>query len=279
MFLLSRLLLLLSALVFDVAVADRVGVFVSIPPQRQFVQKIGGEHVDIHVMLPAGQSPETYSPSPKMLASLSVAEVYFQIGVPFEVSWTDAIRSANSDIHIATCCEHIVGLAPVSYMHDHQDLHIWSSPVAVKRLATQIRDELTLIDPAHTDDYQQGYLSFIAELDALDARIRASLVDRRVDHFIVSHAAWGYFAEQYGLVQLALENNGKESGPRSLLDIIRLARDEDIHTVFSIKQYQTPVVGSLARELKATVVELDPLEEDYLANMAQVSAQIAGSLK
>lgn len=279
MFLLSRLLLLLSALVFDVAAADRVGVFVSIPPQRQFVQKIGGEHVDIHVMLPAGQSPETYSPSPKMLASLSVAEVYFQIGVPFEVSWTDAIRSANSDIRIVTCCEQIVGLAPVSSTHDHHDLHIWSSPVAVKRLATQIRDELTLIDPAHTDDYQQGYLSFIAELDALDARIRASLVDRRVDHFIVSHAAWGYFAEQYGLVQLALENNGKESGPRSLLDIIRLARDEDIHTVFSIKQYQTPVVGSLARELKATVVELDPLAEDYLANMAQVSAQIAGSLK
>jgi zinc transport system substrate-binding protein len=235
--------------------------------------------VDIHVMLPAGQSPETYSPSPKMLASLSVAQVYFQIGVPFEVSWTDAIRSVNSAIRIAACCEQMAAPASATSTHDHQDLHIWSSPAQVKILAMQIRDELSLIDPAHGDDYQQGYLSFVAELDALDRQIQSSLANIRIRHFIVSHAAWGYFAEQYGLTQLALENNGKESGPRSLLGIIKLARDENIPTVFSIKQYQTPVVNSLARELKANVIELDPLAEDYLANMAQVSAHIAGALR
>jgi zinc transport system substrate-binding protein len=230
-------------------------------------------------MLPAGQSPETYSPSPKMLASLSVAQVYFQIGVPFEVSWTDAIRSANSGIRIAACCEQFTGSATESSAHDHHDLHIWSSPAQVKLLARQIRDELSLIDPAHQDDYQQGYLTFVAELDVLDAEIRKRLADKRISHFIVSHAAWGYFAEQYGLEQLALENNGKESGPRSLLEIIKLARGEQIHTVFSIKQYQTPIVDSLARELAASVVELDPLAEDYLSNMEKVSAQIARSLQ
>jgi zinc transport system substrate-binding protein len=194
--------------------------------------------------------------------------VYFQIGVPFEVSWTDAIRSANSEIRIAACCEQIATPASETSTHDHHDLHIWSSPAQVKILAMQIRDELSLIDPAHGDDYQQGYLSFVAELDALDRQIQSSLANKRIRHFIVSHAAWGYFAEQYGLTQ-----------PRSLLDIIKLARDENINTVFSIKQYQTPVVNSLARELKANVIELDPLAEDYLANMAQVSAHIAGAVR
>jgi zinc transport system substrate-binding protein len=275
----ALLLLMLLPLVAHASATDRLNVFVSIPPQRQFVQKIGGEHVEVHVILPAGQSAETYSPSPRMLASLSVASIYFQIGVPFEVAWTDSIRSVNHGIRIVSCCDHIIQASGAESGHDHHDLHIWSNPVYVKILAQQIRDELTAADPAHKDSYASGYQSFIAELDALDSDIRNKLAGRRIQNFIVSHAAWGYFAEQYGLVQLALESNGKESGPRSLLELIRLARDEQIHTLFVIKQYKTPVLDSLARELNATIVELDPLAEDYLNNMATVSNEIATALE
>jgi zinc transport system substrate-binding protein len=275
---LLHLLLLLPGAA-QVSAMDRVSVFVSIPPQRQFVEKIGGEHVDVHVMLPAGQSPETYSPSPRMLASLSGASIYFQIGVPFEVSWTDSIRSANRGIRIARCCDHLVDPGITVPGHDHHDLHIWSSPVYVKALARQIRDELSAVDPDHKASYAVGFQLFIAELEALDASIRNKLSDKRTRHFIVSHAAWGYFAAEYGLDQHALENNGKESGPRTLLELIRFARAEQIHTLFSVKQYRTPVVDSLARELDATIVELDPLAEDYLANMALVSDRIAEALR
>ncbi len=276
--LIQSLLFLLPIRVYA-AGQERLSVFVSIPPQRQFVQKIGGEHVDVQVMLPSGQSPETWSPTPRMLVSLSRASIYFQIGVPFEVSWTDSIRSVNPDIKIVSCCDQIVEIKPSEVDDDHHDLHIWSSPDYVKVLAQQIRDELAAIDPDHRDSYFTGYQSFIAELDALDSSIRIKLANRRMDYFIVSHAAWGYFAAQYGLIQLALENNGKESGPRSLLHIIKLARNEQISTLFVVKQYQTPVVDSLARELNATIIELDPLEEDYLQNMAMTSDKIAEALK
>ena len=260
-------------------ISARINVFVSIPPQRQFVEKIGGEHVDVQVMLPLGQSPETYSPTPRMLASLSGASIYFQIGVPFEISWTDAIRSVNQDIRIITCCDQIVDTTTVSEGDEHHDLHVWSNPAYVKMLAQQIRDELSVLDPLHRDSYFSGYERFAAELDALDSSIRASLANRRTNYFIVSHAAWGYFAAQYGLEQLALENNGKEIGPRSLLEMIRRAREEKINTLFVIRQYQTPVVASLARELNADMVELDPLAEDYLLNMIYVSEQIAKALQ
>ncbi len=275
----ARSLLLFLALVASANAQDKISVFVSIPPQRQFVEKIGGEHVEVQVMLPPGQSAETYSPSPKMLASLSSAKVYFQIGVPFEVSWTDAIRSANKEIRIARCCDQLVPVTSSEPDHEHHDLHIWSSPAYVKQLAQQIRDELIIINPAQTTDFRNGYTAFIAELDALDHNIRESLATRRTPYFIVSHAAWGYFAEQYGLVQLALDNNGKESGPRSLLEIIRLATAQGIHTIFAVSQYKTPVVESLARELRATVIEMDPLAEDYLQNMTEISAQIAGAVR
>lgn len=277
----SRLIILLFLLLPLTVVAsdsEKIRVFVSIPPQKQFVEKIGGALVDVQVMLPAGQSPETYTPSPRMLASLSGARLYFQIGVPFEVSWTAAIQSVNPTIKIATCCDQFIGAAATAD-DEHHDLHIWSSPDYVKRLAQQIRDELTIIDPAHQSSYETGFRQFTSELDALSVSISNKLSARRTRYFIVSHAAWGYFAEQFGLVQLALEENGKESGPRSLLDMIRVAHEEKIHTLFMVKQYQTPVVKSLARELDAVIVEMDPLADDYLANMVVVSDQIAGALK
>lgn len=273
------LLFVLIPVAVSAAGQGKLNVFVSIPPQRQFVQKIGGEHVDVQIMLPSGQSPETYSPTPRMLASLSNASIYFQIGVPFEVSWTDSIRSVNPDIKIVSCCDQLVATNPAEADDEHHDLHIWSSPDYVKILAQQIRDELSAIDPVHKASYLSGYQAFLNELDALDTSIRGKLVNRRTNYFIVSHGAWGYFAAQYGLVQLALENNGKESGPRSLLGIIKLGRNERIKTLFAVKQYQTPVVGSLARELNAAIVELDPLEEDYLKNMASTSDKIAEALK
>lgn len=258
---------------------DRTSVFVSIPPQQQFVEKIGGDHVEVFVMLPPGQTPETWTPSPRMLAQLSKADLYFQIGVPFEASWTDAMRSANPSLRIAECCENFSKIKPESDAHEHEDLHIWSSPANVQRLAKLILDELTAFDPKHAQDYQDGYRKFISELKALDDSIRRQLQGRRIDQFIVSHAAWGEFAGAYGLVQRALENNGREIGPKALLEIVSFAREQNITTVFAIAQYRTPVTASLAKELGARVVELDPLAADYLGNMQFVTSRIAEALK
>lgn len=277
--LLLRLLLVLMPIAAYAAGPGPIGVFVSIPPQRQFVQRIGGEHVTVQVMVPPGQSPETFAPSPRLLASLADAQLYFQIGVPFEAAWTDAIRSANPQLRIAECCEQLIGPVGEETGHEHHDLHVWSDPVQVRTLAAQIRDELSAIDPAHGGDYENGYRSFVAELDALDTRIREQLSNRRVSWFIVSHAAFGYFAERYDLTQLSLENSGKESGPKSLLGIVRQAREQNIRTVFAISQYRTPVAASLATELDAGVVELDPLAEDYLHNMAYIAERIAEALQ
>lgn len=257
---------------------DPLRVFVSIPPQQQFVERIGGDHVEVFLMLPPGQTPETWTPSPRMLAQLSEADLYLQVGVPFEASWTDAMRSANPSLRIAECCEFIRTMSATD-AHEHEDLHIWSSPANVQRLAQQILDELTALDPKHAQDYQDGYRNFISELNALEDSIRRQLQGRRIDQFIVSHAAWGEYAGTYGLVQRALENNGREIGPKALLEIVSFAREHNITTVFAIAQYRTPVTASLAKELGASVIELDPLAADYLGNMQFVTSRIAEALK
>jgi zinc transport system substrate-binding protein len=263
-----------------VADSEKIPVFVSIPPQKQFVEKIGGNLVQVEVLLPPGESPETFSPSPKMLVSLSKAKLYFQIGVPFEKNLLGSIQSLNHDIKIIMCCDHIIKVHQhLPDEHGHYDLHIWSSPINVMKIAHDIKEALSLIDPANAEEYSGNYFSYIAELTTLDRDIKQRLAERRTNYFIVSHAAWGDFADQYGLQQIAMEKNNRESGPKSLLNIIRLAHSENINTLFVQEQYKTPSVYSLARELSASIVELDPLAEDYLTNMVRISARIADALR
>ncbi len=277
----SRLCLILLAVFLSPVHAgpERITVFVSVAPQKQFVERIGGEYIDVYIMLPPEQSPETYSPSPRMLATLADAQLYFQIGVPFEKNWTRAIQSANRNIRIVSCCEQYVHTdSPAEDDPDHHDMHIWTSPLYVKELAGEILDELLYFIPEQKEYLLSNYHAFISDLDRLDSDIRSKLLTRRTDYFIVSHAAWSYFAEGYGLQQLSLEKNGRESGPRSISALIRMARRENLRTVFVQEQYETPFVKSLAGELEARIVKLDPLAENYLENMQLVTDRVAEAL-
>ena len=253
-------------------------VFVSIPTQKQFIEKIAGDSVEVKVFLPPGESPETFSPSPKLIVSLSRATSYFQIGVPFEETWTQSIRTVNPDIRIVHCCDQIIGPEIDGTVdHDH-DMHIWTNPIWVEKLSEIIKDELIHINPSHESIYIENFREFKSSLKQLDIAINNRLSDRKTDYFIVSHAAWGEFAKHYGLVQLALEKNNREIGPRSLLEIVRIARREEINTVFILQQYRTPLIDNLAQELNARVVIMDPLAEDYMGNMIIVADTLAKSL-
>jgi zinc transport system substrate-binding protein len=259
--------------------ADSVtpSVFVSIPPQKQFIERIAGDYVKVEVMLPPGESAETYSPTPRMMVSLSKAKSYFQIGVPFEKKITTSILSVNNEIRIVTCCDQILS-ENNPFKTDGNDLHIWNDPLYVQQLAKLMLDELIFIDPSHTREYTVNYQNFISELVDLDTTIKEKLTGGKTNYFIISHSALGMYAQRYGLVQLALEQNGKEIGARSLLSIINLARKEGIKTLFVIEQYKTPVIEKLAEELGARLINIDPLAEDYINNMSVLSTNISNSL-
>jgi zinc transport system substrate-binding protein len=276
----AKLLFLALCLLSGLTHAEplRPQVFVSIPPQKQFIQKIAGGKVLVEVMLPPGESPETFSPSPKLIASLANAVSYFQVGVPFEKTWADSIMAANRDIRIIQCCDQISGSQDQQTGERNDVMHIWTNPIHVQKLAKIILDELIRIDPSHSDVFTQNYNDFFSGLAELDISIEKRLSRRKTDYFIVSHSAWTAFADNYGLIQLALEKNGKEIGPRSLLEIIRLARLEGLKKIFVMEQYRTPFIDNLAAELDAEVINIDPLAEDYITNMNVVAGKIAGSL-
>lgn len=254
---------------FSIAASEApLNVFVSIPPQKYLVERIGKEHVEVNVLLKPGHAAETFEPAPKQLAALAASEVYFRIGMPFESVWIDLIQQANSELKVVPCCANL----PVD---TGLDSHVWMSPNNALLLAGEINRQLVLLDPAHQQDYDRNYSELVRDLEQLNTDIKDLLSRPRTAYFIVNHASLGHYARDYGLVQLALEKEGRELGSKSLGQVINKARQEGIRLLLVQKQHQSAGAVAVARELGARQVEIDPLRADYLTNLRYLTSVIA----
>ncbi|MDY0012233.1 MAG: zinc ABC transporter substrate-binding protein [Rhodocyclaceae bacterium] len=260
-------------------------VFVSILPQKYFVEHIGGERVAVSVMVGPGRSPATYEPTPSQLSRLAHAQAYFRTGVAFEKVWMARIGEINPAMRIVDMCRGIVlrqvdrPFEAVLAPDGEADPHVWTSPRLVKRMSANIRDALVELDPAHRTAYAANFDRFAAELDQLDADIDAALAGARQRSFMVFHPSWGYYADAYGLKQIAIETGGKEPGPRSLARTIEFGRREGVRVIFVQAQFSRRAAETIAQALGARVVAVDPLAEDYLDNMRAVTRQFAEAIR
>ncbi len=249
-------------------------VFVSILPQKYFAERIVGQHVNVLVMVGPGQSPETYEPSPKQMIRLNEAILYFRIGVPFEHAWIDAIREFNPQLEIVECCEDLTVTAHAHDAHEH-DPHIWTSPQKVRHIATLMKEVLIKKLPTLRQQLTANYSHFIDDLKVLHEDIELRLSDLPHRYFIVTHPAWNYYADEYDLVQISIESGG-DVYMKSLSQLIEFARSKNIDRVFFQKQFGRSVATTFAQQIGASLVELDPLSEEYVTNLYHVTEMIAG---
>ncbi len=286
MTILQRLLLVLLALfVFasKTVAEDKINTFVSILPQQYFVEQVGGELVDVQVMVGPGQNPATYEPTPQQMAALANADIYFSIGVPFEKAWLNKVKQSNDKLVVIECCESLSDLHGHSHHghhehHDDLDPHIWTSPKKVIQLVKLIENSLLQVSHSNKQAFKETAGNFIIELNKLDAFIRASLVDLKQRELIVSHPSWGYFAKEYNLSQISIEQNGKEIQAKSLVKLIKSAKEKNIKAVFVQQQFNDKAARIIAKELNADIYELDPLAFNYIENMNDVTSKIIKGL-
>ncbi len=282
------LLLILNLAAASVWAASPIDVAVSIPPQKYFVQMIGGDHVTVEVLVPANAEPETYEPTPRQIAALSKADLYMEIGVPLERAWLARFTAANPKMVVVNTARGIERMPMIRHDHDHGaakgpglDPHIWLSPVLVRIQAMNIRDALIKADPAHAADYLQGYARLARKIDQVDSDILQSLVDHplKQTRFIVFHPAFGYFAAAYGLTQVPIEIEGKEPGPRQLGELINYAKNNDIKVVFIEPQFAQKAAKTIADSIGGEVVTIDPLQEDWPAGMEAIATALNKALR
>ena len=293
-------LFLLSMIQATAHGAEPIEVFVSIVPQKYFVERIGGESVKVSIMVQPGANPATYEPKPRQMVALSKAKAYFAIGVPFETVWLNRISAANSGMTVIHTEEGIEKRIMEDHLHGEEDYsaqeeeereqaeehhgvkdpHIWLSPRLVKVQARNILNGFLRIDPARGASYEKNYKSFIAEIYALDTEIKGIFAGKGGGMaFMVFHPAWGYFAQAYGLEQVAVEMEGKEPGPVDLRELIRHAREEGIRVIFVQPEFSTKSAETIAKAIEGEVVFANPLALDWADNLKKVAIKFEAALK
>jgi len=273
----------------EAAAQGPLEVFASIPPQAGILEAIGGEHVRVHVLVQPGQEPHTYEPTPRQIAALGTARLYFRIGLPFEGALLARIGSSRPDSTIVDMGAGVprrflaggadapdTRAAPQG--HDHAgeaDPHIWLSPISLPLLARNAARSLAAIDPLHAETYARNLAAYEGRVAAVHQRLAELLAPCRGRAFYVFHPAFGYFADAYGLEQVAVEREGKPPSPRQLAELIGRARGEGVKVVFVQPQFDPRSASSVAAGIGGKVVALDALAEDAVASIELIGLRIA----
>jgi len=282
---------------------DRLVVAVSIVPQAGFVEAIAGDRVEVLVMVPPGASPHTYEVTPAQMVTLSRAAMYVKVGSPveFELASMDKLKAANPNMLVVDCSQgiHLLEMGEHKCDHDHDhdhghshdhsndhdhdhtglDPHIWLSVRNAKIMVQNICAALVQVDPDNSAYYEQNCADYLAELSELDEEIRDALADVENRRFIVYHPAWGYFAHDYDLVQIAVEQGGTEPSAQYMERLIDEAREHDTRVVFLSPQYRTRDAETIAREIGGRVVIINPLARDFAANMRDVVSAMKDAMQ
>ncbi|HCC37281.1 MAG TPA: metal ABC transporter substrate-binding protein [Treponema sp.] len=251
---------------------SRPVVAVSILPQTWFVARIAGERARTVVLVGPGQSPHSYEPSPRQMRELSQAGVWVLSGAEFEISLLPKIQRSFPGLKI------IDGAEGVSFrsleesdseenMEQGIDRHTWLGSAAAKILAAHVRDALVFVDPAGEEMYDENCAALIGEIDAEFAALREELAFLKGRSVFVYHPSFGYFLDEFGIHQEAVESGGKEPGPRALNDLIEKAKRENAAAIFVQSQFPVSAAKTVADAVGARVVNLDPLAPDWFANI------------
>jgi len=285
------LFFLITACAKSIEKSEKLSIFVSLLPQKYFVEQIAGDKVQIHVMVLPGHSPATYEPTPSQMKEISEADIYFRIGVPFEEIWMKKLAWLNPKLEIVDTREGITLRTMDSFItlqqqmahrhnnnqnknHDHtnqKDPHIWLSPNLVKIQARTICKNLQDIDPVNIEYYSENLQMFLDELTSLQHYFDEHLSQLEYKEFLVFHPSWGYLADEFSMIQIPIQIEGKSPTPRQFAEIIAYAKDKNIRVIFAQKQFSKSAAQTVAKTIQGKVILIDPLAEDYFKNMRSIA--------
>ncbi|MDX9783134.1 MAG: zinc ABC transporter substrate-binding protein [Spirochaetia bacterium] len=265
-------------------------VAVSILPQTEFVSTIAGEAVKVISLVGPGASPHNYEPSPRQMADLSRASLWFTIGVEFETALLPKIKALYPDLEIVNSAEgvryrrlesddehgeaeggsdgdaHEDGEEAHGHEEGGLDPHVWLGFDAVKIQLSSILKALSALVPERKALFEGNYHSYIAQIDRVYAELERDLAPLKGSSVLVYHPSFGYFLDSFGIRQEAVELGGKEPTQKTLAALINRAKLEGVRTVFVQKQFSSAAARTIASAIGGIVAEIDPLAPAWLDN-------------
>ncbi|MGB4610471.1 MAG: zinc ABC transporter substrate-binding protein [Saccharofermentanales bacterium] len=251
-------------------------IAVSIVPQKTFAEAVCGDMAEVIVMIPPGNSPANYEPTPQEIEQFSKAKLYFAIGVPTEEANIIPKAEEISEMKIIRLQDDVSKMYPDRELAPgKRDPHIWLSPKRAMVMVESIAREMAEFDPANKEKYEENAQKYITELEDLDKEINNALKDVEDRKFIVFHPAFGYFADDYNLEMYALEENGKEATPQRLKEMVDLAKEENIKAIFYQAEISSKQAESFAEEIGGKTIQLAPLAPNYIENFKKMTELIS----
>jgi zinc transport system substrate-binding protein len=256
--------------------SEKIGVVVTILPQAEFVESVGGERVEVNVMVPPGANIHIYEPTPSQMTALAEAEMYAKVGsgIEFELVWIDKLVAVNKKLLIVDCSkgvelQEMIGEYEHEGEHEHgvTDPHIWMSPLNAQIMVRNICDGLVQVDPDNKSYYERNRDAYLQKLAELDQIIRDGLSGLLIRKFMVYHPAFGYFASEYDLTMIPIEAEGKEPTAAGLARLIEQAKKHDIKVIFAEPQFNPQSAEVIAGAIGGRVVFINPLDGNYIANL------------
>lgn len=248
---------------------------VSIEPLRFFTEALAGDKYNVVSMVPAGSNPETYDPTPQQLVSLSQSAAYLSIGhIGFEQAWMDRIKANIPDMPVFDTSKSV----ELAEGHAHGDMqtdpHIWNSTRNARIIAQNIFRTLCKLDETNTSYYRERLDSLNHRIERTEQTIKALLPEADTA-FLIYHPALTYFARDWGLRQICIEDEGKEPSPSHLQALIQEAREAKVRIIFIQQEFDTRNAQAIAKESGAKPVTINPLSYDWEEEMINITRALA----
>lgn len=251
-------------------------VTVTIPPYQYFVDKIAGDKVNVNVMVSNGNNPETYEPNAQQMMELSNSALYLKVGsIGFEQTWMKKLQDNAPDMKMIDTS---VGITPAKTPGGNIDPHVWMSCKNARIISSNIFKALCQLEPENKTFFQKNYQQLLSSIDRQDSIIRKSFKDNpeMVRKFVIYHPILTYFARDYQLEQLAIEEEGREPSAAQLKSLIERARKQKIRYCLIQAEFANRNTTTFIKESQTKAMDINPLQADWANAMKEVSLAVQG---
>ena len=242
---------------------------VSIQPQRYLLEQIVGNRYQVVCVLQEGTNPENYEPSMSNMMALERCQAYFIIGhIGFEAALMNKVSANKPDLKV---CDTSQGIELISEGESEEgDPHVWTSIANAKIIARNMYAGMVELDPKHKNEYTRRHDQLQQHLSELDKAFSEKLLETGDSTFIVWHPTLSYFARDYHLQQIAIEQEGKETTPRHIMQVTAQAKKKGTQVFFYQREFDSRVVQSVNDDIKARLVEISPMSYEWERQMTLI---------
>ena len=267
---------------------DKPTIALSILPQQYFLKRIAGDLLNSVVLVGEGQSPHSYEPTPSQMAALAKAEAWILSGTDFEQVLVDKVSSLYPRLLLVDGTQGVSFRSMEAHGDDDEhgldgdslerDRHTWLGWDSAKILADHVLQTAITLLPGQRAVFESNHRLLIGEIDETFVDLKTKLAPLAGRKVFVYHPSFGYFFDEFSLIQEAVELGGKEPTAKDLSLLIQKAKNENAVALFVQKQFPLASAQTVAKAAGAEVLALDPLAADWMDNIRKMGAALLGTL-